>query len=129
MQHDYEGMVTALVKAMRESNFLLSVTDKKVKKALKKMDEAIQHSEEYLASIERYRSDPQVPDDPVPDPDHPEIWLNTRPPEEKPNVPHCHSSRDGDCFWKHCPQDKHYQSYCPYAKAWEEHWKATGGDY
>jgi len=38
-----------------------------------------------------------------------------------PNVPECRAARDGDCIWKECPQAKDYQSYCPYAKAWEEY--------
>ena len=26
---------------------------------------------------------------------------------------YCHSQRDGDCIWQHCPQNKKYLSHCP----------------
>ncbi|QNH72124.1 hypothetical protein P11VFA_154 [Rhizobium phage P11VFA] len=123
MHENYHGMVTDLVKAVKESAFLLSVTDKKVKKALKKMIDAVERHDAYIAAVERHQNDPEIPKEPVPDPDHPGIYLNTKPPEEEPNVPGCHGGRDGDCNWKHCPQNIHFQSYCPYAGAWERHWQ------
>lgn len=36
---------------------------------------------------------------------------------------HCRSGRDGECNWDECPQKANYQSYCPYAKAWEDYWE------
>lgn len=47
----------------------------------------------------------------------------------EPEEPHCHGAMDGDCDWSECPQKVHYQSYCPYAKAWEAYWDANGDDY
>ncbi|AHC30582.1 hypothetical protein CC53_gp165 [Rhizobium phage vB_RleS_L338C] len=87
MHENYHGMVTDLVKAVKESAFLLSVTDKKVKKALKKMIDAVERHDAYIAAVERHQNDPEIPKEPVPDPDHPGIYLNTKPPEEEPNVP------------------------------------------
>ena len=26
---------------------------------------------------------------------------------------HCHAGRDGDCNWKHCPQELEYKGHCP----------------
>lgn len=43
------------------------------------------------------------------------------------STPYCYSGRDGDCYWKDCPQEKdngaHRQSYCPYARYWEAIWE------
>lgn len=56
----------------------------------------------------------------------PDVPISAGVPDElpEPSVPRCQSSRDGEeCFWDKCPQKANYQSYCPYAKAWEAYWE------
>lgn len=56
----------------------------------------------------------------------PDVEIAAGVPDEipEPKLPHCHSSRDGeDCNWDGCPQKINYQSYCPYAKAWDDYWE------
>ncbi len=48
---------------------------------------------------------------------------------ERPNVPHCHADRDGDCAWPECPQVRDGEPratgrHCPYDKAWSAYWDA-----
>jgi len=52
---------------------------------------------------------------------------------DEPDVPHCHSGRDGECYSPSCPQLLDGEPgatgrYCPYAQAWEDYWEATTGD-
>jgi hypothetical protein len=45
---------------------------------------------------------------------------------KEPDVQHCHSNNDGDCYWKDCPQLKNRKIYCPYADEWETYWRSQG---
>lgn len=125
MQIDYRGKARALYDAFHKDPNGIRIDPPDTRKAFTDLMNAVQSEIDYEERVEAHRNDPQTPIEPVTNPDHPAIFVNTKPPEQEPNVPRCHSSRDGDCYWAHCPQNVNYQSYCPYASAWEKHWAVT----